>query len=132
MAGEGLLRVTRAKFGKQREVPLHPSAASALGEYARHRDELFPRPKAGAFLLGPSGSPLAYTTVVGTFRRLLELAGVHAGPGQPPPLIHSLRHTFTFAVDRVVPRRRRRAGTAAAAGDLHGPRQPEVDVLLPL
>lgn len=97
MADEGLLRVTRAKFGKQREVPLHPSAASALGEYARCRDELFPRPKAGAFLLGPSGSPLAYTTVVGTFRRLLELAGVHAGPGQPPPLIHSLRHTFAVA-----------------------------------
>jgi integrase len=58
---------------------------------------LFPRPQAGAFLLGPAGSPLAYTTVAGAFRRLLDLAGVHAGTGQPRPGIHSLRHTFAVA-----------------------------------
>ena len=97
MTGERLVRVTRSKFGKSREVPLHPSAAAALEEYARHRDELFPRPQAGAFLLGPAGSPLPYTTVAGAFRRLLDLAGVHAGPGQPRPGIHSLRHTFAVA-----------------------------------
>ena len=92
MASDGLVRVTRSKFGKSREVPLHPSAAAALEEYARCRDELFPRPQSGAFLLGPAGSPLAYTTVLWAFGRLLDLAGVRAGPGQPRPGIHSLRH----------------------------------------
>ena len=97
MTGERLVRVTRSKFGKSREVPLHPSAAAALEQYARCRDELFPRPPAGAFLLGPAGSPLAYTTVAGAFRRLLDLAGVQAGTGQPRPGIHSLRHSFAVA-----------------------------------
>ena len=94
MTGEGLVRVSRSKFGKSREVPLHPSAAAALGSYAQHRDELFPRPQAAAFLLSSRGTPLAYRTVLWVFGRLLGLAGVHARPGQLRPTIHGLRHTF--------------------------------------
>ncbi len=96
-ASEGLVRVTRSKFGKSREVPLHPSAAAALGSYAQRRDELFPRPQAGSFLLSSAGAPLVYRTVLWVFGRLLVLAGVHAGPGQPRPRIHGLRHTFAVA-----------------------------------
>ena len=108
MASDGLVRVTRSKFGKSREVPLHPSAAAALEEYARCRDELFPRPQSRRrSSLGPAGSPLAYTTVLWAFGRLLDLAGVQAGPGQPPardPLAAS--HVCGRDADGVVPRRR--------------------------
>jgi len=92
--GDGLVRVTRAKFGKSREVPQHPSAAVALGRYAERRDEICPRPQAGSFLLSSAGTRLAYRTALWVFQHLLQLAGVHAGPGQPHPRIHGLRHTF--------------------------------------
>jgi integrase/recombinase XerD len=97
MARDGLLRVTRSKFGKSREVPLHPSAAAALEQYAQRRDELFPRPQAASFLLSSTGKRLVYRTVQWVFGRLLDLAGVHAGPAQPRPGIHSLRHSFAVA-----------------------------------
>lgn len=97
MPGEALVRVRRSKFGKSREVALHPTAAAALGDYARHRDEIFPRPQAASFLLSSSGGPLAYRTVLWVFGRLLGLAGVRAAPGQPRPRIHGLRHTFAVA-----------------------------------
>lgn len=96
LAGEGLVRVTRSKFGKSREVPLHPTAAAALERYARRRDELFPGRQA-AFLVSSAGTPLVYRTVLWVFGRLLQLAGVQAGPGQPQPRIHSLRHSFAVA-----------------------------------
>ena len=97
MTADGLARVRRTKFGKSREVPLHPTAAAALADYARHRDELFPRPQAASFLLSSSGTPLVYRTVLWVFGRLLDLAGVHAAAGQPRPRIHSLRHSVAVA-----------------------------------
>src|SRR5258707_8415322 len=106
-ASEGLVRVTRSKFGKSREVPLHPSAAAALGSYAQRRDELFPRPQAGSFLLSSAGAPLVYRTVLWVFGRLLVLAGGHARARPPPPRIHRLRHSFALS--------------ALAGGVLRGP-----------
>jgi integrase/recombinase XerD len=47
--------------------------------------------------------------VLSAFRRLLDLAGVRAGPGQPRPGIHSLRHTFAVAT-LAAPDPSRRAG----------------------
>ena len=41
----GLLRVRVSKFGKSREVPVHPSTVTMLARYANLRNEAYPRPK---------------------------------------------------------------------------------------
>jgi integrase len=40
---QGILLVRNSKFGKSRELPLHPTTLDALRSYARVRDRLFPR-----------------------------------------------------------------------------------------
>ena len=55
---DGVLHVRAGKFGKQREVPLHPSTTEALREYARAA-----RPTAGpSRTRRRSSSPRAGTT----------------------------------------------------------------------
>jgi len=44
----GVLTVRSSKFGKSREVPLHPSTLGALRAYQLRCDQLCPRPKAPA------------------------------------------------------------------------------------
>jgi integrase len=46
-----LLTVRDSKFGKSREVLLHPSAVHALDEYGEIRDRLCPRPKERSFFI---------------------------------------------------------------------------------
>lgn len=90
---EGLLVVRMSKFGKSREVPLHPSTTEALTLYARKRDEAQPKPKATSFFISCRGKRLEKTTLHGTFRHLVDAAGV--GARAPTiPHIHDLRHTF--------------------------------------
>lgn len=90
---EGVLMIRRSKFGKSRQVPLHRTALEALVEYARQRDELWPRPICPSFFVANRGTRLIYPTVSEEFRRLCCAAGV--GEGSPiRPRIHDLRHTF--------------------------------------
>jgi integrase len=90
---EGIITVRDGKFGKSREVPLHPSTLDALLEYARHRDRRFPHPKSSAFFLSLAGTRLIYKNVHLTFLRLVEWAGL--AQRQPRrPRIHDLRHSF--------------------------------------
>lgn len=90
---EGVLVVRMSKFGKSREVLLHPSTTEALSLYARTRDEIQLRPKVTSFFISGRGKPLHYSPVYATFRRLVDAAGV--GIGAPEiPRIHDLRHSF--------------------------------------
>ena len=90
---EGLLRIRHAKFGKHREVPLHPTTLDALRAYASCRDELSPVPDAPAFFVSASGTRLGYRAVHATFAGLLGTAGLEDRPGLRPRL-HDLRHRF--------------------------------------
>lgn len=110
---QGIITVRSGKFGKSREVPLHPSALDALEAYARDRRGRFSRPRSSAFLLSLAGTRLLYKNVHPTFLRLVEWAGL-ADRKPRRPRIHDLRHTFavhTLAdayragldVERVVP-----------------------------
>ena len=47
----GRLTIRRAKNGRSREIPLHPSTVTALQRYAHVRDELCPDPVDSAFFL---------------------------------------------------------------------------------
>jgi integrase len=93
---EGLLHIRHAKFGKQREVPLHPTTLEALHGYAARRDELSPLPGAAAFFVSARGARLEYRTVNATFAGLLRAAGLEDRPGLRSRL-HDLRHRFAIA-----------------------------------
>lgn len=95
---EGLLVIRDSKFGKSREVPLHPSTAAALAGYARLRDELCPRPAAASFLVSPAGTRLVYNTVQRTFARLARDAGLTARSERCRPRLHDARHSFASGV----------------------------------
>jgi len=94
---EGVLIVHRSKFGKSRQVPLHPTATAALARYTRRRDRLCPRPVVPSFLLSGAGTPLNHHNVSTTFARLLEEAGITAPPGRPRPRAYDLRHSFAVS-----------------------------------
>ncbi|MGB8384930.1 MAG: tyrosine-type recombinase/integrase [Dermatophilaceae bacterium] len=90
----GVLSVRAAKFGKPRQLPLHPSAVAALSDYAARRDRWCPHPRTGAVFVSGTGARLSATTVSQTFRDLLGQTGIaQRAPGRPSR-IHDARHTF--------------------------------------
>ncbi|MCI0690332.1 MAG: tyrosine-type recombinase/integrase, partial [Sporichthyaceae bacterium] len=90
----GVLTVWLSKFGKSRQVPLHPSTAAALRAYARHRDQLCPHPKTASFFVSTRGCRLDLTVVHKTFRTLCQTVGL-ADPQRPHrPRMIDLRHTY--------------------------------------
>jgi integrase/recombinase XerC len=92
-----VIRLT--KFRKSRQLPLHPSTASALLTYRRQRDQLWPRTPARPFFVGCTGMPLRGSTLQSVFTGLRRSLGWRARGDHPKPRIHDLRHTF--AVRRV-------------------------------
>jgi integrase len=90
----GLLTVRNSKFGKSREVPLHPSTVEALQTYARLRDQLFSPAAGPSFFLSMAGTRLIYNCFHFTFLRLLRSAGLQRRSPSCRPRPHDLRHTF--------------------------------------
>jgi integrase len=93
----GTLVIRDSKFGKSRQVFLHPTAVTALRAYERARDEAFPEPKADTFFVNSRGRPLNGHNLPHTFGPLVAAAGIQAPPGQRAPRLHDLRHAFTVA-----------------------------------
>ena len=90
---ESILVVRHSKFGKSREVPLHPTTVQALHAYSAKRDKCLPHPRSPSFLLSLAGTRLLYKNVHFCFLRLLQRAGlVERHPRRPR--LHDLRHTF--------------------------------------
>jgi len=92
--GAGVLVVRGAKFGKSRELPLHPSTLDALRRYLRRGDR--PRPAQGteAVLVSMAGTRLLYTNVQVAFARLRDRAGIAPRSTSCRPRTHDLRHSF--------------------------------------
>jgi integrase len=90
----GVLTVRLTKFGKSRELPLHPSTVEALRRYLGHRDR--PRAAAGVLAVFVScvGTRLCHSNVLRTFQRLLCRAGITRRSAACRPRIHDLRHRF--------------------------------------
>ena len=70
------LTVRFGKFGKTRELALHPSTVDALRRYQRLRDRLAPRTGTSAFFVSLAGNRLLYCNVHHAFHRLVRLAGL--------------------------------------------------------
>lgn len=90
----GRLSVINGKYGKSRELALHPSSVIALQEYAEHRDYLCPRPTAPGFFVSLSGDRLHPANTGTAFRRLAGRAGLQPRSTRSTPALKSLRHSF--------------------------------------
>jgi integrase len=93
----GVITVRQGKFGKSRQLPLHPSAVSALEDYARLRDRHCPRPASPAFFVSLTGTRLIYKNVHYRYRQLTRTAGLEPRSARCRPRIHDLRHSFAVA-----------------------------------
>lgn len=93
----GLLRIIKSKFGKSRELPLHPSTVQALHAYARQRDRLYPQASSPSFFVSTAGTRLLAANVRGTFARLVRAAGLKPRSPRCRPRLHDLRHSFAVA-----------------------------------
>jgi integrase len=90
----GRLLVRNAKFGKTRELVLHPSTVDALHGYLRLRDQLAPGPGTAAVFVSTAGTRLLYCNIHWAFHRLVGHAGLAPGSGSCRPRIHDVRHSF--------------------------------------
>lgn len=88
-----VLVVREGKFGKSRELALHPTTIEALGAYTRKRDQVFKRLRTPSFFVSVVGKRLNEVCVHTTFRTLLCQAGLLDRVPRRPH-IHDLRHTF--------------------------------------
>ncbi len=88
----GVLTVERTKFGKTREVPLHPSTVAALADYDRTRQRAFPG--VPWFFANTKGTRLHAPDIYKAFAALVETAGITSDPGARRPRPHDLRHSF--------------------------------------
>ncbi len=88
------LVIRETKFGKSRNVVLHPSARDHLRKYLCERAKALGAKQVDVFLTNRMGKQLNYSSQHLMFGRLLRRAGIRAVPGQRRPSLHSFRHTF--------------------------------------
>ncbi len=93
-ADAGTLTVRNAKFGKCRELPLHPTTTSALTRYLRRRDRPRPVGATEALLLSSVGTRLWISDVQTCFRALRTRAGILPRSAACRPRLHDMRHSF--------------------------------------
>lgn len=91
---EGVLVIWDSKFGKSRELALHPSTLDALRGYAALRDGSDPAARTTSFFVSVAGRRLAYRTVQQTFHHLVRDAGLTPRSDRCRPRIHDARHSF--------------------------------------
>jgi integrase/recombinase XerD len=90
------LTVRRAKNGRSREIPLHPSTVTALEGYARAREELCPDPIDRAFFLSSSGARLSPQRARASFDQLRRATGLDRDTLGRHARVHDIRHTFVL------------------------------------
>jgi integrase len=86
---DGLI-IRETKFRKSRLVPLHETVQRRLDEYLIRRARM--GTSSPAVFVSPKGTALSYSTVITVFLSLVRAIGLRAGPGQPGPRLHDLRH----------------------------------------
>lgn len=101
--GQGLLTIRDSKFGKCRQVPVHPSTVDALAAYAERRDARRHRrdgrqhhhtPNAASLFTSTTGTRLLRDNLSSVFPRLVRAAGLASSGHRRPPRLHDLRHSF--------------------------------------
>jgi integrase/recombinase XerD len=87
------LQIRMAKFGKSRLVPLHPTTAAALGEYARLRRQFFRGLPTAVFFATELGAEFDQHSLLRLFHRICKRVDIQPRNGRYPTF-HSFRHTF--------------------------------------
>ncbi len=93
----GVLRIRQTKFGKSRQVPLHPSTVEALAAYARRRDQLCLRQRDASFFISTAGTRLLYCSAHLAWLDLVRRSGLQPRSSECRPRPHDLRHSFAVA-----------------------------------
>jgi integrase/recombinase XerD len=88
------LYIHDTKFGKSRNVVLHPSTATNLQHYKHEREVTLRGHHAEPFFTNTLCRPLIYNPLRYTFRQLLKQTGITPSAHQRRPTLHSFRHTF--------------------------------------
>jgi integrase len=91
---QAIIAVRQSKFGKSRELVLHPSTVTALRDYAALRDRTRPATRTTAWFVSSSGTRLHYKNVHQRFHRLTRAIGLAPRSTTCRPRIHDLRHGF--------------------------------------
>jgi integrase len=100
---QGLLTIRDSKYGKSRQVPVHPSTVATLASYAQRRDARQPRrdgrrnrhrPSSSSFFISTTGTRLLRDNVSTVFPRLVRDAGLANPTTGRPARLHDLRHSF--------------------------------------
>lgn len=90
-----VLIVRAGKFGKSREVALHPTTVVALADYSRLRDAAIPHPSSSSFFVSRAGTRLLHENVTCTYRQLVRVAGLRSSSSpRCHPRLCDLRHAF--------------------------------------
>ena len=87
------LTIRKAKFGKSRFLPLHPTTMSVLRSYLRERRRVVA--DTDVVFLSHRRGPMSRHTVLTIFRQITEMAGIKKDAFGKRPRVHDLRHTFT-------------------------------------
>ncbi len=82
-----LLRVRKAKGGRERTIPIHPALAPLFADYYATRVPLLEQ----AVFVGVQGNRLHYTQLGQVFRHYVDASGVNERKRVTP---HTLRHVF--------------------------------------
>jgi integrase len=91
---ERVLTIRHTKFGKSRELPVHPSTVAALRAYLQRDDRPRAATRTAAVFVSLAGTRLLYCNVAWTFHRLVRRAGFAPRSPTCRPRIHDLRHRF--------------------------------------
>lgn len=91
---EGVITVRDAKWGKDRELVVHPTTVDALRDYDSLRRLVRPRPRTSAFLVSGNSTRLNYKIVHRDFHKLTRAVGLQPRSARCRPRPHDLRHSF--------------------------------------
>lgn len=92
-----MLTVRQGKFGKSRELVLHPTTVESLRAYDRLHRRLCRRPASPAFFRSGKGTRLIYKNVHFVFHELTKQVGLTPRSARCRPRPHDLRHTFAVS-----------------------------------
>lgn len=91
-----VLTIRDSKLGKHRQVPIHPSTATALRDYQQARDRALPPARTTALLVTTRGTRLD-ANISHTYAALVDSVGIAVPAGQRPPRLADFRHSFATA-----------------------------------
>jgi integrase len=93
---QGVLTVRKAKFGKSRLLPLHPTTRAALRSYAKRRDNHLGSRCGPHFFVAERGARLLKQYVHRVFWHLSREIGLRRTGESSGPRVHDLRHSFAI------------------------------------